>query len=262
MPDYARLDHPVLVQLLFYPRNDHDQAPPGAFDFPVPVDEVVNIVCRFYTGQESWPWLIYFHGNGEVACDYDYIAPFYTTRRINLVVADYRGYGGSGGQPGFAHLIEDAHILYQALTDEIKRRSSSAPIFIMGRSLGSTSALELGYNYQDRIQGLIIESGFASVTRLIKHLGLPVPGIELDSLENQCLEMIAAIKCPCLMIHGEYDNLVPAREGQMIMETLPGADKKFVLIPGAGHNDVIFARPELYFSAIENFVYRGFVPRE
>lgn len=261
MPDYARLDHPVLLQLLFYPRNDHDQAPPGAFDFPVPVDEGVNVVCRFYTGQESWPWLIYFHGNGEVACDYDYIAPFYLTRRINLVVADYRGYGGSSGQPGFAYLINDAHIIFKALSDEIKRRSTS-PIFIMGRSLGSTSALELGFNHQDEIKGLIIESGFASVTRLVKHLGLPALGIDLDTLENQCLDMIAAIHCPFLVIHGEYDNLVPVKEGQIIMDTLPGSDKTFVLIPGAGHNDVIFACPYLYFSAIEEFVYKGLVPQK
>lgn len=256
MPDYAHLDHPLLLQLLFYPRNDNDPAPPGAFDFPVPVDEGVNIVCRFYTGQESWPWLIYFHGNGEVACDYDYIAPFYNTRRINLVVADYRGYGGSNGQPSFSHLINDAHAIFKALTDEIKRRSPSSPIFIMGRSLGSTSALELGYNYQNDIKGLIIESGFASVTRLVKHLGLPASGIDLDSLENECLKMIAAIKCPCLVIHGEYDTLVPVREGMMVFQTLPGSDKKFVSIPGAGHNDVIFARPELYFSAIQDFVYQ------
>ncbi|MEN6390657.1 MAG: alpha/beta fold hydrolase [Syntrophomonas sp.] len=262
MPDYARLDHPVLQQLLFYPRNDHDQAPPGAFDYPVPVDEGVHIVCRFYTGQESWPWLIYFHGNGEVACDYDYIAPFYTARRMNLVVADYRGYGSSSGQPGFAHLINDAHIIFKALTDEIKRRSPSSPLLIMGRSLGSTSALELAYSHQNDIKGLIIESGFTSVTRLVKHLGLPAPGIDLATLENQCLDMIAAIKCPCLIIHGEYDNLVPVGEGQIIMETLPGPDKNFVLIPGAGHNDVIFARPELYFSAIEDFVYRGLVPKK
>lgn len=262
MPDYALLDHPILLQLLFYPRNDHDQSPPGAFDFSVPVDAGVNIICRFYTGRESWPWIIYFHGNGEVACDYDYIAPFYTTRCINLVVADYRGYGGSSGQPGFAHLINDAHLIFKALTDEIKRREPSALIFVMGRSLGSTSALELGYNHQEDIQGLIIESGFASVTRLVKHLGLPAPGIDLATLENQCLKMIAAIKCPCLIIHGEYDTLVPVREGQMIMETLPGPDKNFCIIPGAGHNDVIFTHPDIYFSAIENFVYQGLIPQK
>lgn len=262
MPDYARLDQPILLELLFYPRPDHEPPPPGAFDFTVKVDVGVSIVCRFYPVQDDWPWLIYFHGNGEVACDYDYIAPFYHNRHINLVVADYRGYGSSGGWPEFSHLINDAHILFKALKEEIKRRSSSSPIFIMGRSLGSTSALELGYGYQKEICGMIIESGFASVTRLIKTLGLPAPGIDLETLEKQCLDTIADIRCPCLVIHGEYDSLVPLREGQIVLDTLPGPDKTFVLIPGAGHNDVIFARPELYFSAIEDFVNRGLVPKK
>lgn len=256
MPDYARLDQPVLLELLFYPRSAHSIPPPGAYDFPVQVEDGVYIVCRFFPGQEDWPWLIYFHGNGEVASDYDDIAPYYHAHRINLVVADYRGYGGSGGCPGFAHLTNDAHILFKALQSEIKDHAPSPPVFVMGRSLGSTSALELGYHYQDEISGIVIESGFASVTRLVKHLGLPAPGIDLEELESQCLEAIASIKCPTLIIHGEYDTLVPVAEGQLIMNNISGPEKSFVLIPGASHNDVIFARPALYFPAIEDFVYR------
>lgn len=257
MPDYALLDQPILRELLFYPRSDHSDPPPGVLDFPVTVDEQTSIVCRFYTGGQNWPWIIYFHGNGEVASDYDYIAPFYLSKSLNLVVADYRGYGASNGSPGFGHLIADAHTLYQVLGAEIRARNPEARIFIMGRSLGSTSALELAANYQEAIGGLIIESGFASVTRLIKHLNIPSGEVDLDTLEKQCLESINGISCPALIIHGEYDNLVPLKEGQLVFETLPGLEKAFVLIPQAGHNDIIFARPDVYFDSIANFVWSG-----
>jgi len=257
MPDYARLDRSILQEMLFYPRRDHSDPPPGAFDFPVSVDEQIYITCRFYVGGQDWPWIIYFHGNGEVASDYDYIAPFYISKSLNLVVADYRGYGASNGMPGFGHLIADAHTLYSILNAEIKSRNPAARIFIMGRSLGSTSALELAANYQEAISGLIIESGFASVTRLIKHLHMPASGIDLQTLEQQCLESIAGINCPSLIIHGEYDNLVPLPEGQLIFQTLPEPDKIFVLIPQAGHNDIIFARPDIYFNSIADFVRMG-----
>ena len=45
------------------------------------------------------PVILYFHGNGELASDYDMLAPLYTAKGITLLVADYRGYGRSGGTP-------------------------------------------------------------------------------------------------------------------------------------------------------------------
>ncbi|HWP96235.1 MAG TPA: alpha/beta fold hydrolase [Syntrophomonadaceae bacterium] len=256
MSDYSILDQPELCQYLFYPRRAFDLPPAGAFDVLVPVDQGIVISCRFFQGGGDWPWIIYFHGNGEVASDYNDIAPFYLSCSINLVVADYRGYGASTGIPGFAHLIKDAHVLYQTLQDKIREINPSlVPIYLMGRSLGSTSALELAAHYQDHIAGLIIESGFASVTRLIKHLNLPGYTMPMDDLEDACLDMIGGITCPSLIIHGEYDNLVPQQEGELVYHTLSSREKKFIRVPGASHNDIMFVRPDLYFSALQAFVH-------
>ena len=67
------------------------------------------VSCRFYKGNAEWPWILFFHGNGEVVSDYDEISPFYFKRKINLVVADYRGYGKSGGTPTITDMLSDAH---------------------------------------------------------------------------------------------------------------------------------------------------------
>ena len=45
--------------------------------------------------------------------------------------------------------------------------------WVMGRSMGSRAAVELAYHDGDRIKGMVIESGFANVPRLIKHFHLP-----------------------------------------------------------------------------------------
>ena len=45
---------------------------------------------------------------------------FYHRKGINLVVADYRGYGASNGVPTFSNLISDAHCIYQAVKQYFK----------------------------------------------------------------------------------------------------------------------------------------------
>ena len=198
--------------------------------------------------------MLYFHGNGEVASDYDYIYRMYHAYRINLVVADYRGYGMSSGYPNFLNLARDAHVLYRAVREELSRRECLSDLWIMGRSLGSMSALELAAHYQEEAKGLIIESGFASVTRLARQWGLPVDFSALLPVEEQCLDMIRTITLPALVMHGQLDNLVFPREGRLIYETLGSSPKRWLTIPGADHNDIMSVDPERYFTAIGEFV--------
>ena len=64
--------------------------------------------ARFYASERSRPTLLYFHGNGEIASDHDDIAPLDHEIGLNLFVAEFRGYGSSGGRPSVAGLIADA----------------------------------------------------------------------------------------------------------------------------------------------------------
>ena len=119
MADYSQIDQSSLLGFLFYPRRDFTPCPQGAFDLFVPVGQGVSIACRFYGGGKSWPWILYFHGNGEVVSDYDEIAPFYHRKAINLVVADFRGYGSSSGYPNFTNLVQDAYPILETVKREI-----------------------------------------------------------------------------------------------------------------------------------------------
>ena len=53
---------------------------------------------------EERPTILFFYGNGETAADYDNIAPIYNQVGLNFFVADYRGYGQSGGSPSFCSM--------------------------------------------------------------------------------------------------------------------------------------------------------------
>lgn len=169
-------------------------------------------------------------------------------------MADYRGYGTSGGSPTFRTLVQDAHRLFLAVKGELSLRDFQGDLWVMGRSMGSISALELAYHYPDEMRGIIIESGFASVTRLIRHLRLPSFGINLEPIEQERLPMIKRISVPALIIHGEFDTLVPLQEAKDLFAYLGSSPKELVIIPGADHNSVMFAGGKKYFAAIQKFM--------
>ena len=252
---YSAIDEqPALLQFLFYPRRWDRPAPPGAEDLLIPVEKDIAVGCRLYESAAGRPWILLFHGNGEIAADYEQIAPLYGEKKINLAVADYRGYGKSGGRPTFTAMVKDAPIIFQALRERLEDRNLREKPFIMGRSLGSISALELAAQYGELIPGLIIESGFISVIGLIRHLGLPDLGLDLGGIEEESRRKAAAIGIPALIIHGKADSLVPYSQAEDLHRSLGSTVKKLVPIPGADHNDVIFHDRELYFSAIEKFI--------
>ncbi|MDD5095347.1 MAG: alpha/beta hydrolase [Dehalococcoidia bacterium] len=256
-PDYSILDDPLILGFAFYPRQDCTPTPPDATDHMVPVDEGVSVFCRFYAIERKSPTILYFHGNGEVVCDYDDVAPIYSRIGINLFVADYRGYGRSGGQPTFSATVSDAHVVFKYFMKTLASGDYTGPVFVMGRSLGSISAIELASAYPETIKGLILESGFASFARLFRHMSFPMGIHGLDDLERAGMEMVRRIRMPALIIHGEYDSLIPHSEAVLCYENLGSENKRLVTIPKADHNDILMAGIEQYFEAIGNFIYPG-----
>ena len=256
MIDYSLLDQPFLRQFIFYPRKDFTPCPGNAFDLFVGVSEGVTLSCRFYMGQHEWPWVLFFHGNGEVVSDYDEISPFYHQSKTNLVVADYRGYGASGGTPTLTDLVQDARVIFKEVGGELSRRSLRKDLWVMGRSLGSISALELAYHYQKEMEGLIIESGFPSVVRILFHLGASVQAMGLEKIDRQCLERIKEIFLPALIIHGERDSLVPLENAREIYRHLGSKEKELLVISSATHNDIMGVGFKDYFKAIRQFLER------
>ncbi len=256
-PDYSILDDPRLLQFIFFPRADWTTLPDGASDHYIPVEYDVSIFCRFYPVSRNARNVIFFHGNGEVACDYDWIAPVYNDIGVNLFVADYRGYGTSGGRPTFANTASDAHIIFRHFDQMLQRGEYTGPVYVMGRSLGSQSAMELAANHNTRIKGLILESGFLQNNRLLQSLGLSMEIPNLAAFENQSLEQVGSITMPVLIIHGEEDILIPHIEAETIYDYIGSRNKKLITIHGAGHNDLMIVGMDRYFGAIKDFLFLG-----
>jgi len=253
--DYSALDRPEFLQFAFHPREDFTPPPPNSTDYLMLVERDISITCRFYVHSKSSPSILYFHGNGEVVSDYDYIAPIYNQLGINLFVADYRGYGSSGGSPTFTNTIADAHGIFEGLGNVLRLGFHSGDLFVMGRSLGSMSAIELAHSYGERIKGLIIESGVGSIVKMMVQLGFPEDFIGITDPEFPNLAKIRNIALPTLIIHAEFDNLAPLAGAKELFDNSAAREKNLVIIPGADHNTILMYGMEPYFEAIRDFIF-------
>jgi hypothetical protein len=263
------LDQPAVLRVMFYPRRSWPgiSLASSVHDGRVEVGAGISLGYSLHlalsgtkglAGPQS-PLILYFHGNGEIARDYDSIAPLYTNLGISLLVADYRGYGWSDGLPTASSLVHDAPRVFEALGQIMQEAGSEVPqrVFVMGRSLGSAAAIEVACHHQKAIAGLIIESGFADTLGLLARLGVMLDDMDESQDVFANLAKMGQFSLPTLVIHGQADRLIPASEGIALYDGSAAADdeKRLVVIPGAGHNDLLALGAATYFEALREFVF-------
>jgi hypothetical protein len=152
-------------------------------------------------------------------------------------------------------MIADAPVIFKGFTSILTHDHHIGEVFVMGRSLGSISAIEIAYHHQEQIKGLIIESGFGSVVRFTSHLGFPTHLLGIEDVDFPNLAKIRTIVIPTLIIHGEYDSLIPASEGRALFENAAAEDKRLVIIPQADHNNIMLVGMEAYLRAVREFIF-------
>ncbi len=256
MQDYSKLDRPEIISHIFFPQTLKKNTPPAqSLDILMEVSAGVTLGCRFHESGLEAPTLLYFHGNGETVSDYDTIAPKYCSHGMNIFIATYRGYGWSGGSPDVTSMFQDADTLATEVIDWLARTGHTGPLFVMGRSLGSASAIEVALNHGKQFKGLIIESGFADTLPLAMALGLNLSGQKIE--EKDCFnnrEKIARVKLATFIMHGARDQLIPAVQAEGLQMSSGARNKQFVLVPGAEHNTLIAIAGEQYFQFIKKFI--------
>ena len=252
---YAALDHPRVLQFLFHPRRDDPGKAVSDKEHLIPVDQDVEIGAAFHLADPLFPNILFFHGNGEIVSDYDDLGPVFNRMGINFMVSDYRGYGKSSGSPTVSSMLQDCHTILDFVIKALEERNFTGPLTVMGRSLGSASAIELAATRQAHIDRLVIESGFAHAAPLLKTLGLDPDMIGFK--EEQGFGNAGKIKHwnkPLLIIHAEFDHIIDFSQGETLYNLCPCADKDLLMIPGANHNDIFIKGFDIYLNRLKKFL--------
>jgi pimeloyl-ACP methyl ester carboxylesterase len=187
--------------------------------------------------------LIYFGGNAEdVAGNIESFAAAFPDRSLFLV--NYRGYGGSSGQPSEAALRTDA----LAIFDHVSRKPSD--VAVMGRSLGSAVALQLAS--QRPVSRLVLVTAFDSLVNLGKHYfrWLPVGLLLRDRYDSA--GVAHEVPAPVLLVIAERDEIIPRARSEKLASALAPGQVEVVVVPGVGHNTLDLSPG--YLEAVRGFL--------
>lgn len=198
------------------------------------------------------PALLYLQGGGRNISKDAVHANHFWHMGFSVFIVDYRGSGRSDGEvPAETTMYEDAQVAW----DYLKTRQPDAmKRYIYGHSIGGAVAIDLAVRNPDAA-GLIVESGFTSMSDLIK-TGAFMRLLPVDLILTQRFDAtakIGALGMPLLMFHGAEDAIVPPELGKRLYATAP-QPKTLVLIPGGGHSDNMTVGREQYWAAVRRFV--------
>jgi pimeloyl-ACP methyl ester carboxylesterase len=258
MDKHILIDNPTISNVVFYPRKTviPNDLGPDIEILKFPIDDDIIIGGFFYKNDVNLPTILLFHGNGEVALDYRFIAPFFYKCGVNLAVIDFRGYGFSSGDPFYSSLIIDAVPIFKIFSEWMDDKNLLDSLFVQGRSLGSICAAEIGAKNPSNLRGVIFESGFASAYNMMVTLfRVSSPLLTPTSLDEYSNDTrVKKFTKSTLIIHGTIDWIIPVSEAELLYKNLPNdIDKKLVLIEGAGHNNILSYEEE-YFSPLSDFI--------
>lgn len=164
--------------------------------------------------------VVFLHGNAENISTHVMFVSWLPAKGFNVFIADYRGYGRSGGVPEIAGAYADATRILEVAMQQPETRDGNFVLF--GQSLGGALALRLGASIADRarLRAVIAESALSDYRAIAREklAGLWPTWLfqwPLAMLVNNRYSPIKTIDriapTPLLLMHGTADNIVPAR---------------------------------------------------
>jgi pimeloyl-ACP methyl ester carboxylesterase len=249
MDDRDVLDHRLIGDRYFFPAY----APlPDATRVPI---EGGALTCWRSAPADARPVLVHFHGNGELVHHWQEgpLADAVRAAGWTLFLAEYRGYGGSSGQPRLLTMLDDTPAILDAVGVAPER------IVVFGRSVGSIFAVDWVRRYP-QTAGLVLESGIFDVH---ERLALRVRPHEVGAhdaahFKRSCDArfdhgaVLSSYGSPSLILHAEHDDLVEISHAERSADAAMAAT--FVRFARGDHNSILAANQDAYQAALTRYL--------
>ncbi len=172
--------------------------------------------------------LLYFGGNAE---DVGASVGLFAGRLPghSLYFVNYRGYGGSTGEPSERALVADAVAVHDWL------RARHPEVSVLGRSLGSGVAMQLASERD--VRRLVLVTPFDSLVNVARaHFRwIPVGLLMLDRYDSA--SRASAITAQAMVVIAEADEIVPRARSDALVGAFR-ARPRVVVIEASRHNEI------------------------
>ena len=200
--------------------------------------------------QEPRAQVVFFHGNGgNLSLWLDILVELWR-RGFSVFAVDYRGYGASTGTTSERGLYLDADAAVRVFNEQL--RQQDAPVIYWGRSIGAPVAAHAAtVSVPD---ALVLETPMPDVRSVLRTNPVLWVLSFLSSYQFPTSRFLGQYQGPLLVVHGDADSIVPFGAGRRVYDLAPTTQKTFLSIPGADHNDLHVANPEIYWAGVDRFV--------
>lgn len=189
--------------------------------------------------------VLVFNGNAGNRAHRAPLAAALRRRGFQVLLFDYRGYGGNPGTPTESGLAADrrAALAYLAGRPDV----DASRIVYFGESLGTAVAVGLAVEHPPA--ALVLRSPFTSIADVGRYHYpfLPVRLLLRDRFA--AIDVIGRIRVPLLVIAGGRDRVVPIEYSRRLYDAAPAA-KSLLVLPDADHNDDVMLTGEEMIQAI------------
>ena len=212
--------------LIYYPQPAVPLSQAATERLPI-ADANVLATVHEHTGPSA---VIFFSGNGDAAAlQLPSLIEAFPDRAIYLL--NYRGYGGSSGQPTEEMLQADALVLFDHVYE--KHRD----IIVIGRSLGSGIAVRVAARRP--ASALILVTPFSSILRLAQRRFpyFPVRWLLVDKYESW--RYASDVHAPTLLIAADRDQVVPRWSTEELYARFDRDVASLLVIPDTDHNSIV-----------------------
>jgi fermentation-respiration switch protein FrsA (DUF1100 family) len=203
-----------------------------------------------HSDTKSHSLIIYFHGNtGNLFSHhrFEHAEKLYDMG-CNVLLISYRGYSKSSGKPSEKGINIDGESALDYANKTLGY--SNEDIFIFGRSLGSTVAVEISQSRD--FKGVVLLTPLTSAKDMGKEMDFSYFSFLAKNSFNS-IKKIKNLKSPLLIIHGTEDKQIPFSMGEKLFTKYKG-DKNLIAIEGAGHNNIQQVDPNSFWNGIESFL--------
>lgn len=205
--------------------------------------------------------VIHFHGNAQNMTAHFPFIDWLPAEGFNVFTFDYRGYGGSGGQPQRKGIYNDseAAILY------VQSRAGVDPnrLLIFGQSLGGANALAvLGEKHYAGIKAVAIDSTFYSYRTIVRDkigdipvlwIGKwPLSFFVIDNSHSPGAVIQNISPVPLVLIHGTSDRVIPYHHAEALYRKANDPKQLWTVVDG-DHTDAFTAFGDAYRKRLVDF---------
>ena len=223
------------------------EALPGARLIEINTSDGLTLSGWFLAAPHPTAAVLVLNGNAGNRAHRAPLARALLDRGYEVLLFDYRGYGGNEGSPSEEGLALDAGAALTALAEV----ATADRMILFGESLGAAVATRLAVDSPPA--ALILRSPFPSLPAVaaVHYPYLPARLLLRDRYDIS--QSVGQIKSPLLVVAGSADSIVPTHLSRAVYERA-SANAHWVLIENADHNDPALSFDQPLIAAVDRFL--------